>query len=111
MPRSGRGDQVLQRAGIAGLEVDVRHPHDRLAREAVGAHAPGRAIEPDRGGGLAAERNPRSTPWRTIGTARPSTPLVVPAVRAESAGLVASAVTFISCDPYSSLPIASGAPS
>ena len=34
-------------AGVARLEVHVRHPHDRLAGEAVGAHAAAGALEPD----------------------------------------------------------------
>ena len=43
----------LERAGLARLEADVGHAHDRLAREAVGAHAAAGAVEPDLGGGLA----------------------------------------------------------
>ena len=49
----GGGDQVVEAAGVAGLEVHVRHPHDRLAGEAVGAHAAAGAVEPDLGRGLA----------------------------------------------------------
>jgi hypothetical protein len=49
----GVGDQVVERAGIARREVDVGHADDRLAGEAVGAHAAAGALEADLGGGLA----------------------------------------------------------
>ena len=52
-PVVGVGDQVVERARVAGLEVHVRHPHDRLAREAVGARAPAGALQADLGGRLA----------------------------------------------------------
>ena len=38
-PSLGVGDQVAERAGLAGLQRDVGHAHDRLAREAVGPRA------------------------------------------------------------------------
>src|SRR5439155_25260777 len=45
----GAGDEVFQRARVARLEAHVRHPHDRLAREALRAHAAARALEADLG--------------------------------------------------------------
>jgi hypothetical protein len=47
------GQQLVERARVAGVEADVRHPDDRLAREALAAGAAARPLEPRFGGALA----------------------------------------------------------
>ena len=71
--------------GVARLEVDVGHAHDRLAREAVGAHAAAGALEPDLRRGLARgeEAGQHAVAHDRHGVALHA--LVVPAIAAEAA--------------------------
>src|SRR4051794_1658151 len=58
----GGGHQVVERPRVAGLEVHVGHAHERLAREALGAHAAARPGQSDLGRGLArGEEAPQDT--------------------------------------------------
>ena len=68
-----------------GLEVHVRHPHDRLAGEAVGAHAAAGAVEPDLGRGLARGQEAAQHAVAHDRHGPPLHALVVPAEAAEAA--------------------------
>ena len=85
-PVVGVGDEVGERAGVAGLERDVGHAHDRLAGEAVGARAAAGGAEADGGGGLAVgQRGAQHAALDEVG-AHGGDALVVPAERAQAAG-------------------------
>ena len=99
-PSSVSAIEVGERAGVAGLDRDVRHAHDRLAREAVGAGAAAGALEADRRRRLAVgQRGAQDAAPRSAACASPATPSSSQPNEPRPPGSVASAVMCSCSEP------------